>query len=251
MLPCRAVSLARAENPAAAPVMNQLFYTTTIENGFATLDEEESRHLTSVLRKKAGDTLSLTDGKGFFYEAEIVDVGKKQVSVRILSQTEAPEERPYRIHIAIAPTKQMERLEWFLEKATELGVDEITPLLCKRSERETIRLDRLEKILVSAMKQSLRAHLPKLNPLTTFQDFIKQTDETERYLAWCAEEPLPHLKEELVAEDDLVIAIGPEGDFSPEETLAAFQAGFSWVSLGESRLRTETAGLYAVMLAGG
>lgn len=226
--------------------MNQLFYTQKIENGFAVFEEEEGRHLVSVLRKKAGEILQITDGQGFFYEAELSDAGKRQVLARILSKTAAPAPRPARLHIAIAPTKQMERLEWFLEKATEIGVDEITPLLCKRSERDTLRLDRLEKILVSAMKQSLRAWLPKLNQPTRFQDFVKKTSEAQKRLAWCSDEPLPHLKNTLNPEKDAVIAIGPEGDFAPEEVQLALASGFQGVSLGKARLRTETAGLLAV-----
>lgn len=228
--------------------MNQLFFTQKIENGFAVFEEEEGRHLTSVLRKKTGDLLQLTDGKGFFYEAELTDAGKRQVLARIVSKTEAAILRPARLHMAIAPTKQMERLEWFLEKATEIGVDEITPLLCKRSERDTLRLDRLEKILVSAMKQSLRAWLPKLNQPTRFQDFVKKSGEAQKRLAWCADEPLPHLKNTLSPNQDVVIAIGPEGDFSPEEVQLALANGFQGVSLGQARLRTETAGLLAVTL---
>ena len=228
--------------------MNQLFYTQKIENGLAVFEEEEGRHLISVLRKKVGDRLQLTDGQGFFYEAELTDAGKRQVLARILSKTAAPALRPGKLHLAIAPTKQMERLEWFLEKATEIGVDEITLLLCKRSERDTVRLDRLEKILVSAMKQSLRAWLPKLNPATRFSDFVKKTGEPLKCLAWCSDEPLPHLKQQIAAAQNTVIAIGPEGDFSPEEVQLALAHGFQGVSLGAARLRTETAGLLAVTL---
>ncbi len=239
-----AVRTDRAEDPQV--IMSQLFYTQKIENGFAVFEDEEGRHLLTVLRKKTGDILHLTDGKGFFYEAELADAGKRQVLARIVSKTAAPPLSPARLHIAIAPTKQMERLEWFLEKATEIGVDEITPLICQRSERDTLRLDRLEKILVSAMKQSLRAWLPKLNEPTRFQDFAKKTNEAQRRLAWCSDEPLSHLKNTLSPQQDTVIAIGPEGDFSPEEIQIAFANGFQGVSLGKARLRTETAGLLAV-----
>ncbi len=233
-----------AEDPQVK--MSQLFYTPKIENGFAIFEEEEARHLISVLRKKIGDRLQLTDGQGFFYEAELADAGKRQVLARINSKTAAVPLRKSRLHIGIAPTKQMERLEWFLEKATEIGVDEITPLLCQRSERDNLRLDRLEKILVSAMKQSLRAWLPKLNSPTRFQDFAQKTSEAQKRLAWCSEEPLPHLKNTLLPEQDAVIAIGPEGDFTPEEVEIALANGFQGVSLGQARLRTETAGLLAV-----
>lgn len=228
--------------------MNQLFYTTGIEHGFARLDEEESRHLLSVLRRKVGDRLQLTDGRGMYYEAEISEAGKRHALARILTQTEAAPERPARLHLAIAPTKQIERFEWFLEKAVEIGVDEITPLLCQRSERDTIRLDRLEKILVSAMKQSLRAQLPKLNELTRFQKFASMATEAQKRIAWCSDEPLPHLKTALIPSQNTVIAIGPEGDFSQEEVSVAVQNGFSGVGLGTARLRTETAGVLAVSI---
>lgn len=223
-----------------------LFYCPKIENGFAHLDEEESRHLLSVLRRKVGDRLQLTDGQGFFYEAELAEAGKRHASARIISKKMSPPERPARLHIAMAPTKQIERFEWFLEKAVEIGVDEITPLLCQRSERDTIRADRLEKILVSAMKQSLRARLPKLNELTRFQRFITNSTENQKRIAWCSDTPLPHLKTTLSANQNTVIAIGPEGDFSPEEVTLALQNGFTEVSLGAARLRTETAGVLAV-----
>ena len=223
-----------------------LFYCTHIENGFASLDEEESRHLLTVLRRKPGDRLQITDGKGFFYEAELAETGKRHALARIVARTPAPPARPALLHVAIAPTKQIERFEWFLEKATEIGVDEITPLLCRRSERDKIRTDRLEKILVSAMKQSLRAWLPKLNELTPFQQFVKTAAEEQKYIAWCSDSPLPHLKSLVTPERNAVVAIGPEGDFSPEEVEFALKNGFTGVSLGAARLRTETAGLLAV-----
>lgn len=223
-----------------------LFYCSKIEKGFAHLDEEESRHLLTVLRRNAGDKLQLTDGLGFFYEAEISEVGKRHALARIISKTEAPPERFARLHIAIAPTKQMERFEWFLEKAVEIGVDEITPLLCQRSERDTLRLDRVEKILISAMKQSLRPRLPKLNELTRFQKFVIATTEIQKRIAWCSTEPLPHLRTTIDSHKNTVVAIGPEGDFSPEEVKLAMQNGFTGVSLGTARLRTETAGILAV-----
>lgn len=226
-----------------------LFYSTRIENSLAFLDEEESRHLLTVLRRQPGDRLELTDGKGFFYTAELVETGKKGAVARILDTRPTEPERAGRLHIGIAPTKQMERLEWFLEKATELGIDEVTPLLCKRSERDTVRLDRLEKILVSAMKQSLRARLPRLNPLTPLKKVLENAAEAQKRIAWCATEPLPHLKNTLTPDQDALILIGPEGDFTPEEVAMALEKGFSGVSLGSARLRTETAGLLAVASA--
>ncbi len=226
--------------------MNQLFFTPNIENGLARLDEEESRHLLTVLRRQPGDPLQITDGKGNFYDAEITEAGKKYAMVRILNTISTPEP-PARLHIAIAPTKQIERLEWFLEKATEIGIQEITPLLCRRSERTTIRHDRLEKILVSAMKQSLQSRLPHLNALTPFKQCVQRATESRRLIAWCPETALPPLKTQLHGVADTLILIGPEGDFAPEEVTLAENCGFSGVSLGPTRLRTETAGLVAVM----
>lgn len=230
--------------------MAQLFFAPIIENGFARLDEEESRHLLTVLRRKTGDHLQLTDGKGFLYEAELVEVGKKHATARVLSRVADPHARPLRLHIALAPTKQIERFEWFLEKATEMGIETITPLLCKRSERETVRIDRLEKVLHSAMKQSLRGFLPQLNDLTPFAKLVKSAGETQKHIAWCAETPLPHLQSVLsTGGGDALILIGPEGDFTPQEVRLALDHGFTGVNLGSARLRTETAGLMAVAVA--
>lgn len=225
--------------------MNQLFYTIEIENGIARLDAEESRHLLTVLRRQEGDRLQLTDGKGFFYAAEILEAGKKQAVVRILETHQIPEPVA-RLHIAIAPTKQIDRFEWFLEKATEIGIHEITPLLCKRSERTTIRQDRLEKILISAMKQSLQSRLPVLHPLTPFKQLVQQAREPRRFIAWCPEEPPPHLMHQLPAASDALVLIGPEGDFTAEEAALAQASGFAPVGLGPTRLRTETAGVLVV-----
>jgi 16S rRNA (uracil1498-N3)-methyltransferase len=226
--------------------MNQLFFAKKIENGLAYFDDEESRHLLTVLRRQPGDRLRLTDGKGFFYETELAEAGKKHAVARILNTLPAPMP-PARLHIAIAPTKNMDRLEWFLEKATEIGVQEITPLVCKRSERTTLRHDRLEKILVSAMKQSLQGHLPQLNPLTPFAEVVRRAAEPLRCIAWCADLPAPHLTTFLRPGADTLVLIGPEGDFTPEEVALAQAKDFVEVGLGPTRLRTETAGLVAVL----
>jgi 16S rRNA (uracil1498-N3)-methyltransferase len=233
-----------------------LFYTKHIKDGFVHLDEEESRHLSTVLRRKVGDTLRITDGKGFFYDAELIEMGKKQALARIIAQQQEVRSCKTHIHMAVAPTKMMERFEWFLEKATEIGVDEITPLLCKRSERDTVRHDRMEKILVSAMKQSMRATLPILNELTPFhkliarhQQYIRDGNRMNAYLPWIGPTPQAHLNQLLDAEKDALILIGPEGDFSPEEVDSAIQAGFQPVSLGDARLRTETAAIFALSIA--
>ena len=226
--------------------MNQLFFTQKIEQGFAHFDEEESRHLVTVLRRKVGDLLELTDGRGFYYEAEIAETGKRHVLARILKTTPAAQENAAALHLAIAPTKQIERIEWLLEKATEIGIAEITLLHCRRSERDTVRLDRLEKVLVSAMKQSLRAHLPKLNPMVRFQTFVTKVQAEQKYIAWCADTPLLHLKTLLQPGKNALVLIGPEGDLSPEEVQLAEANGFTGVGLGAARLRTETAGLLVV-----
>ncbi|MBU6343308.1 MAG: 16S rRNA (uracil(1498)-N(3))-methyltransferase [Bacteroidetes bacterium] len=224
-----------------------MFYTKNINNGIALLDEEESRHLQTVLRHKTGDLLQMTNGAGIIYTGEISEIGKRQVLVRILKQIEVPHTRNARLHVAIAPTKNIDRFEWFLEKATEIGVDIVTPLLCKRSERDSIRADRLEKILISAMKQSLRAYLPELRPLTPLAQVLGEAAlYPQRFIAWCPETPPPHLKTLHQAGLDTLVLIGPEGDFTTEEVDMALGNGFSAVSLGAARLRTETAGLYVV-----
>jgi 16S rRNA (uracil1498-N3)-methyltransferase len=224
----------------------QLFYTYKVQQGLAFLDEEESRHLQTVLRRKEGDRLQLTDGNGAFFTGTIESAGKKEVIVRIETAQSAPPRSPARLHIALAPTKQIERFEWFLEKAAEIGVDTLTPLLCERSERRQIRADRLEKILQSAMKQSLQAWMPRLQPLTPFESVVQNAAEPVRCIAWCGETAVPHLADVLQPGKDVLALIGPEGDFSPEEIARALAAGFQAVNLGPSRLRTETAGVYAV-----
>ncbi len=229
--------------------MKQLFYTQHIDNGFARFDEEESRHLLSVLRYKSGDRIQLTDGKGRYYEAELSDGGKKEALARILSERPESGRRPHRLHIAIAPTKNIDRFEWFLEKATEIGIDEITPLLCKRSERTVLRQDRLEKVLVSAMKQSFRATLPQLNPFTPFSKVVSTAQAPQKCIAWCDGEQLTHLRDTLKNTADIIVLIGPEGDFSNEEVEEALANGYAPVSLGPARLRTETAGILVASAA--
>jgi len=223
----------------------QLFYTTNINNKLATLEAEEARHL-QVLRKKIGDQIHLVDGKGFFYVAELLELSKKQAQLKILS-SEQQEKPPFSLHIAIAPTKNIARLEWFLEKATEIGIQEITSIYCEHSERKRIRLDRLEKIVLSAMKQSNRAYLPRLNEETTFKQFVAAQKEQQilKYIAHCEEEDKVELYNNYQARKDVLVLIGPEGDFSLNEIELAKSAGFIGVSLGKARLRTETAGIVA------
>lgn len=225
--------------------MNILFYTTRIEAGFAQIDEEETRHLTTVLRRKTGDQIELTDGKGRYFTAEIAEITKKHTLARIIEEKLSPAPAP-RLHLAVAPTKNIERFEWLLEKAVEIGVDSITPLLCRHSERTTVRHDRLEKIVVSAMKQCLRTWLPTLHPMTAFKTVVANPGNEQRFIGWCPPEvEMPHLKTVLEPGRDTLIFIGPEGDFSPEEIKLAQDNHCIPITLGQARLRTETAGVYA------
>lgn len=226
----------------------QLFYTTNIDGDMAWLKEEEARHCVQVLRKKQGDPINFIDGKGGFYLAQIVDARKRECLLKIEKKVENFNKRPFYLHIAIAPTKNMDRFEWFLEKATEIGVDEITPLICMRSERRKIRLDRLYKILLSATKQSVKAYIPKLNDLTKFSDLIKKenyADGDQCFIATVYKPDAKHLKDQLKKEKKTTVFIGPEGGFSPEEIIMSLENDFLAVNLGASRLRTETAGVVA------
>ncbi|NUO00903.1 MAG: 16S rRNA (uracil(1498)-N(3))-methyltransferase [Saprospiraceae bacterium] len=224
----------------------QLFFTIQIEGNSALLSEEESLHCAQVLRKKPGDWLCLVDGLGNWYEGPLIEVGKKQCRISIQKTIPEYQKRPFHLHIGLAPTKQMERTEWFLEKVTEIGVDEITLLQCKRSERAHIRIDRLQKIILSAMKQSLRAYLPRLHDLTPFEKFVESANkDAARFIAYMGESRHKTLKENYPPGENVYILIGPEGDFSPEEIQKALDYGFSGINLGPHRLRTETAGIAA------
>jgi 16S rRNA (uracil1498-N3)-methyltransferase len=223
----------------------QLFFTTDIRGNLAYFDETESRHLTQVLRRKAGDNVQFTDGQGQLFLGEIIEVGKRNCVVAIKETTTNFEARPFRLHIAIAPTKNMDRFEWFLEKATEIGIDEITPLICKRSERTVVKTERLKGVLASAMKQSLKAYLPKINEAVDFQQFMKQTfaEGDQKFIAYCNDAERGPLSIKYEKSKNVVLLIGPEGDFTEAEVVAAFKKNFVGVSLGNSRLRTETAGV--------
>ncbi len=223
----------------------QLFYVPTISGAGVVLDETESKHAVRVLRLTGGAQVQLIDGRGGFYLAEIADANPKNCRLNILESTQGFGKKDFHLHIAIAPTKSIDRFEWFLEKATEIGIDEITPLLTEHSERKNIKPGRLEKILVSAMKQSLKAYLPKLNELTRFSEFIASAKTENRYIAHCYDGEKPHLKNSLEKGNDILVLIGPEGDFSVEEVEAARRSGFQEISLGAARLRTETAGIVA------
>ena len=221
-----------------------MFYCPDILHSF-TLSEEESQHAVRVLRLQAGDELEVVDGAGGYYLAVVTNPHPKHCEFEIKETITEYGKRDYRLHIAIAPTKNIERLEWFIEKCTEIGVDEITPLLCRFSERKIIKPERLEKIIVSAAKQSLKAYFPILNPMCSFRDFIQQTTVSQKFIAHCYEQDKQLLQQVYQKSSDAVILIGPEGDFSPEEVQAAIQHQFQPVSLGSSRLRTETAGVVA------
>lgn len=224
-----------------------LFYAPNItsKTDFYTFDKDESRHIIKSLRKKNGDILFLTDGRGNRFEAKIISSDPKHTQVKILSSTKE-NKRPYRIHVAIAPIKSNDRFEWFLEKAVETGIDEITPLLTRYSERKKINLNRYDKIIVSAMKQSLQVYKPKLNDLTRFEQFITQDyRQSQKFMAYCQAEQ--SMTDTFSKEQNILILIGPEGGFSDEEVRKAQANGFIPVKISPNRLRTETAGLVALV----
>ncbi len=226
----------------------QLFYNSEIstETKQITFDKIESKHIVRVLRKKEGDILKITNGKGFLFDVEIILASDKKCLASVTSYTEKQKPWQYYLHIAIAPTKNNDRIEWFLEKATEIGIDEITPIICSNSERRVVKLERFEKIIQSAMKQSLKFTLPKLNKPVKFNDFISQNFDGKTCIAHCEEQDKNLLKSVINPSEKSVILIGPEGDFSSEEIKKALKNKFTPISLGESRLRTETAALVAV-----
>lgn len=221
----------------------ELFYSSSIHDDHFLLEGEESHHLLKVLRHHEGDTVMVTDGKGSLFTTKITDANPKKCSLKILKQDKKDSEKNYSLHIAIAPTKNTDRLEWFLEKATEIGIDEITPMICQHSERRIIKEERLNKVLVAAMKQSLKHFLPLLNPLKNISTVLQESREPQRYI--CTMDADEFLKERYDPLERTLILIGPEGDFSKEEIAMAVKHGFVPVSLGKSRLRTETAGIMA------
>lgn len=222
-----------------------IFYTPDIAGNNYTLNETESKHCIRVLRLKLDDEIILVDGKGGYFTAQIIDPNPKRCAVKVIKSELDFGLQSFQVHIAIAPTKNIERIEWFLEKATEIGINQITPLLCRFSERKGIKTDRLDKVMVSAMKQSLKAYLPHIDALTKFNDFISQPFEGQKFIAHCDEQHRDLLKMMILPNLNYLILIGPEGDFSSEEIKMAIEAGFLPVSLGNSRLRTETAGVVA------
>ena len=224
-----------------------LFYCPDIEKT-QTLSEEESGHCVRVLRYTAGDEILITDGKGTTYTAKITNPHPKHCDFEIVSCEKQERHHHFHLHIAIAPTKNIERMEWAIEKCVEIGVDEITPLLCRFSERKQLRTDRLEKIILSAAKQSLTPFLPVLHELTPYEEFIsrqKPAVSGQRFIAHCYKDEKRFLKDEIERGRDVLVLIGPEGDFSEQEVADALALGFVPVSLGNSRLRTETAAVVA------
>jgi 16S rRNA (uracil1498-N3)-methyltransferase len=222
----------------------QLFFQPSInkDNTVHIFDKEESRHLIRVLRKKTGDQIWITNGEGLLLTAEISIAHDKRCEVSIVHVEEKRKSWNYHLHIGIAPTKLNDRLEWFIEKSTEIGIDEITPIICERSERKTVKHDRLEKVAISAMKQSLQTFLPKINPAIEFFDFMKNSTEECRLIAHCENHERLELKNVPKAANYKVL-IGPEGDFSLAEIELALQHQYKPLSLGINRLRTETAGI--------
>ncbi len=221
-----------------------LFFSNTIEGDLIRLDEDESRHCLKVLRLGRNDVIYITDGRGNLYEARITDTALQKVTALIVQTIVKPEEKGFGLHIAIAPTKNSERFEWFLEKSSEIGIDEITPVFCTHSERNSIKPERLHKIIVSAVKQSLRTRLPRLNEAVALTDFLNAPRPGMKFIASCLSGREPEIQHVYTKGHDATVLIGPEGDFSEAEIEAAANAGFIPVSLGPDRLRTETAGIY-------
>lgn len=224
----------------------QLFYVSEIKEGLFDLPAEEARHAVQVLRKRVGDELDIVDGKGGWYKGIITEAGKRNCTLEVHLERREEKRANYRLTLAVSPTKSNDRFEWFLEKATEIGVDRIVPLQCKRTERSKIRLDRYEKVLVAAMKQSLQAWIPSLSPLTSMSAFLQEIQpETTTYIGWCDDSINTPLVDNFTAANDVVIMIGPEGDFTAEEVAAAQASGSLAITLGPNRLRTETAAVVA------
>ncbi len=224
----------------------QIFYTKNVSEGKAHFSREESMHCLRVLRMRRGESLRFTDGSGNLYEGVITDDDPTSMTATVISAEHDQGRRGYRLHMAISPLKNDDRLEWFIEKAVETGVDEITPLICSRTEKRKIRKERLEGLILSAMKQSVRCYLPRLNDPVLFNDFIDVTHEGKKIIACCdpAIERVP-ITSSFSRAEEVTILIGPEGDFTAEEVARAVNNGYAPVHIGSSRLRTETAGVAA------
>ena len=224
----------------------QLFFNPDITDRSEQINfnKEESRHIVKVLRKGQSDSLRITNGKGWLFEAQITGPDPKQCIAQITSSSFVTP-RKYRVHLAVAPTKTNDRYEWFLEKATEIGVDSITPLICERSERKTIKSERYRKIVLAAMKQSMYPYLPELNESIAFNTFLNEDHHGQLFIAHCEPMDRKTFKSQLKPHEDVTVLIGPEGDFSVKEIEKAIKTGFIPVTLGDTRLRTETAAVVA------
>lgn len=220
------------------------FYFREISNGFIKLDEDESKHLQLVLRHKPGKIIHLLNGNGLKVEGFLHATDAKGVTIKVEKTIIFPKKN-HQLHVAIGPTKQMERFEWFLEKATELGIDTITPFTSTHGERDKLRMDRLDKIIRTAGKQSANPNFPTLNGLISFQDIINNSTEKNKYIAHLDQSSKGHFFDVIPKGEDVLILIGPEGDFTNDEVEIAKAHGFLSVHLGENRLRTETAGIFA------
>lgn len=222
------------------------FYSPNIAETL-TLPESDSGHATRVLRLKEGDTIYVVDGRGMRYECVITSAHHKHTTVEIVGAEKIPNHWPCRITVAIAPPKSIDRLEWFAEKAVEIGIDRIVLVRCARSERKDVRRDRIEKILVSAMKQSLKGVLPELTEMTPISEFLNEKSDGQLFMGYCDSETERLLFVDACRpQQDVTILIGPEGDFTPDEVETALAKGYRPVTFGQSRLRTETAALFAV-----
>ncbi len=224
----------------------QLFYNPDISETTKEfkINADESKHLLKVLRKKKGDEFQITNGKGWLFVASLVNVDPKNTTAMVVS-SQKRHRKMHSLHMVVAPTKSNDRFEWFLEKATEIGVNEITPIFCNRSERKTLKMARLQKVLQGAMKQSLRTYLPVLHEPISFTEYMKKKHSGILFIAHCHDEEKMELKRRIAPDKPITILIGPEGDFTEAEVDLAYEHGFLSVSLGESRLRTETAAIYA------
>ena len=222
----------------------QLFYTPKIDSK-GVLSEEESRHAIRVLRYQLNDPIDLVDGVGNYYKAIISNPNPKRCEFEVIEKIENFEPLPYNLHLAVGPTKNIDRFEWFVEKSTEIGVTQITPILSQFSERKHIKKERIEKIIVSAAKQSVKAHFPILNEMIPFEQFIKNAQASQKFIAHCYDLQKSSLFEVVRAQSDLIVMIGPEGDFSEAEIDQALLNNYTAVGLGSARLRTETAGIVA------
>ena len=226
----------------------QLFYSNNKKSAIFTFDEIESRHIIKVLRHKNGDKINVTDGSGSIYEAAIIDDNHRQCMAEVTMRMPSFKKHDYYLHIAIAPTKNQDRLEWFVEKAVEMGIDEISPLICEHSERKKINKERLQKIALSAMKQSVKTHITRINDIEVFKDFVGKHFDGKKFIPYISgegEKANSRVSDTYSKNENALFLIGPEGDFSNEEIILAVKNNFLPISLGNSRLRTETAGLTA------